>query len=161
MAVTARLLDEAFDPAATLAAFATRAPGAGAIASFTGIARPTGLHGGRIERLFLDHHPRLTQNSLEEIAVAAAVRFGLIAAKVLHRCGLILPGDPIVFVAAAAEHRRPAFEAVDYMMDRLKTEAVLWKREDAVDGAHWIEPTETDRADRARWSETCLASTKA
>jgi molybdopterin synthase catalytic subunit len=62
---------------------------------------------------------------------------------------------------AAAPHRRAAFDAVDYMMDRLKTEAVFWKREDRVDGAHWIEPTEGDCADRARWSETCPGSTKA
>jgi molybdopterin synthase catalytic subunit len=57
----------------------------------------------------------------------------------------------IVFAAAAARHRRDAFEAADYLMDRLKTDAVFWKREDGVDGSHWIEPTEADRADRARW----------
>ena len=57
----------------------------------------------------------------------------------------------IVFVAAAAVHRRAAFEAVDYLMDRLKTDALFWKREDGVDGPRWIEPTEGDRADRARW----------
>ena len=60
---------------------------------------------------------------------------------------------PIVFVAAASTHRRAAFEAADYMMDRLKTDAVFWKREDSVDSSSWIEPTEMDRAERARWSE--------
>ena len=91
---------------------------------------------------------------MEEIAQGAAHRFGLIAARVVHRCGLIAPGEAIVFVAAAAAHRRAAFEAADAMMDRLKTDAVFWKREDAVDGSRWIEPTAKDRADRARWSET-------
>ena len=57
-----------------------------------------------------------------------------------------------MFVAAAAAHRRAAFEAVDYLMDRLKTDALFWKREDGVDLSSWIEPTEADRADRARWS---------
>jgi molybdopterin synthase catalytic subunit len=73
--------------------------------------------------------------------------------RVLHRCGAIAPGEPIVFVAAAAAHRRAAFDAVDYLMDRLKTEAVFWKREDAVDGSRWIEPMDCDRADQARWSD--------
>ena len=58
-----------------------------------------------------------------------------------------------MFVAAAAAHRRAAFDAVDYLMDRLKTDALFWKREDGVDGSRWIEPTEADRADRARWNE--------
>ena len=49
--------------------------------------------------------------------------------------------------------RRAAFEAADYLMDRLKTDAAFWKREDGVDGSRWIEPTDADRAERARWSE--------
>ena len=61
------------------------------------------------------------------------------------------PGEAIVFVAVAARHRRAAFEAADYMMDRLKTEAVFWKREEgAID--RWIEPTERDMDDVRRWA---------
>ena len=56
-------------------------------------------------------------------------------------------------MAAAAPHRRAALDAVDYLMDRLKTDALFWKREDGVDGSRWIEPTEADRADRARWND--------
>lgn len=161
MSVGARLVHAGFDPAAELSAFVAAAPGAGAVTSFTGLARGTSKGGAPVTALLLDHHPRLTQRSLEEIARAAATRFGLLAASVVHRAGLILPGEPIVFVAAAAEHRRAAFEAVDCMMDRLKSEAVFWKREDAVDGSRWIEPTDGDRASLARWSDACPASTKA
>lgn len=148
MRVDTRLAHEAFAPAQELAGFT--ADGAGAIASFTGLARPTTKVGAPIQRLFLDHHSRLTRRSLDEIA-ASAERFGVSAVRIVHRCGEIAPGEAIVFVAAAAAHRRAAFEAVDYLMDRLKTDALFWKREDGVDGSHWIEPTETDRADRARW----------
>jgi molybdopterin synthase catalytic subunit len=81
------------------------------------------------------------------------VRFDVTAVKIVHRHGEVRPGEAIVFVAAASVHRRAAFEAADYMMDRLKTEAVFWKREDAVDGSRWIEPTDADRFERARWSE--------
>jgi molybdopterin synthase catalytic subunit len=145
----ARLAHESFVPEQELAGF--HADGAGAVVSFTGIARPTGKDGAPIERLFLDHHGRLTQQSLDRIAASAA-RFGVDAVRVVHRCGAVAPGEAIVFVAATAAHRRAAFDAVDYLMDRLKTDALFWKREDRVDGSHWIEPTEGDRADRARWS---------
>jgi molybdopterin synthase catalytic subunit len=149
MRIETRLAHEAFAPAQELAAFS--ADGAGAIVSFTGLARPTTKDGAPIERLFLDHHSRLTQLSLDEIA-ASAGRFDVFAVRIVHRCGEIAPGEAIVFVAAASAHRRAAFEAADFLMDRLKTDALFWKREDGVDGARWIEPTEMDRADRARWS---------
>lgn len=158
--MTARLAEEPFDPAAELASFLDTAAGAGAVASFVGVARDRSRRGERVVRLFLDHHERLTRRSLDEVAGAGAARFGLTAALVIHRCGEIDAGEPIVFVAAAAPHRRAAFEAVDYMMDRLKTEAVFWKREDTVDGSRWIEPTQSDRADRARWSDECPGSTE-
>jgi molybdopterin synthase catalytic subunit len=148
MHIDTRLAHEAFAPAQELAAFT--AADAGAVASFTGLARPTTKHGAPVKRLFLDHHSRLTRRSLDEIA-ASAERFGVTAVRIVHRCGEIAPGEAIVFVAAAAPHRRAAFDAVDYLMDRLKTDALFWKREDGVDASVWIEPTEADRADRARW----------
>lgn len=150
MRIDARLVHARFLPAEELAAFS--AEGAGAIASFAGLCRSTTKDGAPVERLFLDHHPRLTEQSLRSIA-ASAERFGASAVRVVHRCGEIAPGEAIVFVAAAAAHRRAAFEAVDYLMDRLKTDALFWKREDGVDVSSWIEPTGSDRADRARWDD--------
>jgi len=150
--IDARLAHEPFQPERELATFSVE--GAGAVVSFAGLARPLTREGEPIERLFLDHHPRLTEQSLHDIA-ASGERFGVSAVRIVHRCGEIAPGEPIVFVAAAALHRRAAFDAVDYMMDALKTDAVFWKREDGLDGARWIEPTEADRADRARWSDPC------
>lgn len=145
-----RLELEPFDPAAELGELTRSAAGAGGIVSFVGIARPEGKTGAPVERLFLQHHPRLTIASMREIAGQAASRFG-VEVRVVHRCGDIAPGEPIVFAGAAAPHRRAAFEAADYLMDRLKTEAVFWKREDAASGSTWIEPTQTDYADRRRW----------
>lgn len=151
MSIDARLVHTAFDPAAELAGFTVA--GTGAVASFSGLARGTTRAGNEVTGLFLDHHPRLTQRSLEDAARAAAERFALQAVRVIHRCGAIAPGEPIVFVVAASSHRRAALDAVDYLMDRLKTDAVFWKREDAVDGSRWIEPTQADRAARARWGD--------
>ena len=123
----------------------------GGIVTFLGLARNTSHSGADVEKLVLEHHPRLTSASLEQIASEAAARFKVSHLRVVHRCGDIQPPEVIVFAGAAAVHRRAAFEAVDYLMDRLKTEAVFWKREDGPSGSTWIEPTDADYADRDRW----------
>ena len=148
-----RLADEALDPVAALAQFTAGLGDEGAVVSFIGLARATTKEGGKVDRLFLDHHPRLTEKSLTDIAAAARARFDVSDLLVLHRCGEILPREPIVVVAAASSHRRAAFEAVDYLMDRLKTEAVFWKREDNEIGSKWIEPTQADYIESDRWSD--------
>ena len=151
MAVCARLEPRPLQPSSELAELTCCARGDGAVVSFVGIARNLAKTGEEVERLVLEHHPRLTERSLQDIATDAASRFQISHVRVVHRCGEIKPGDPIVFAGATARHRRAAFEAADYLMDRLKTEAVFWKREEGSDGANWIEPTDDDYADRDRW----------
>lgn len=147
-----RLAAERFDPIAEYTEFQSSLADEGAIVTFVGVARPKSKSGREVTSLFLDYHPRMTEASLSEIAEDSASKFDVSAIRVVHRCGDISPGEAIVFVATAALHRRAAFEAAEYAMDRLKTEAVFWKREDAVDGSRWIEPTIADQVDRARWS---------
>lgn len=151
MHVVAHLEEKELAPERELAALLADAAGAGAAVSFVGVARPESASGQGVSRLVLEHHPRLTLRSLEEIAEQAARRFDVSHVRVVHRCGDIAPGEPIVFAGAASRHRRAAFEAADYLMDRLKTEAVFWKREEGDGGSRWIEPTEADYADRRRW----------
>lgn len=154
--MSVRLADEPVAVERELAEFTAGLSSEGAVVSFFGIARPRTAGGEVVERLVLDHHPRLTLGSLEAIAEAASARFDLTSLRIVHRCGSVAPGETIVFVAAAAGHRRAAFEAVDYMMDRLKTDAVFWKREDGPGGSHWIEPREEDYSARERWNdESC------
>lgn len=141
---------EPFDAAALLADFSARAAGAGAVASFTGLVRGEN-DGAAVTALELEHHPGLTEKAIAGIAADAAARFGLIAVAIVHRHGALAAGEAIVFVAAAAPHRRAAFDAVDYVMDRLKTDAPFWKRELRSDGAHWLEARDSDHADRRRW----------
>lgn len=141
---------EPFDAAALLADFSARAGGAGAIASFTGLVRSEN-DGAAVSGLELDHHPRLTEQAMAGIGADAVARFALADIAIVHRHGALAPGEAIVFVAAAAPHRRAAFDAVDYVMDRLKTEAPFWKREQRGDGAHWLEARASDQKARARW----------
>jgi molybdopterin synthase catalytic subunit len=151
MSIVARLEAHALRPEQELAALLQQATGDGAIVSFAGIARPGSKDGLVVDALVLEHHPTLTGQSLEDIAVEAAQRFDVSHVRVVHRCGEVRTGESIVFAGAAALHRRAAFEAADYLMDRLKTEAVFWKREVGEAGSEWIEPTEGDYADRDRW----------
>lgn len=125
----------------------------GAVVSFTGLARGRSRRGEPVAALRLDWHPRMTERSLRTIAEAALDRFAVSTVRVVHRCGRIAPGETIVFAAAAAPHRREAFLAADYLMDRLKSEAAFWKHEDGPNGGGWIEPDEQDRAALARWSD--------
>ena len=151
MSVVARLEEQTLRPDQELAALIEQAAGDGAVVSFAGIARPGSKAGQTVYRLVLETHAALTLQSLEDIAVEAAARFDISHVRVVHRCGDIAAGEPIVFAGAAALHRRAAFEAADYLMDRLKTEAVFWKREVGEAGSEWIEPTEADYSDRERW----------
>lgn len=148
----ARLIAAPFAPERELADFIEGLDEEGAVVSFVGRARANAKSGAAVTRLFLDHHPRLTRRSIDEIAAAARTRFAISAVRIVHRCGEVLPGEAIVFAAAAARHRRAAFDAADYMMDRLKSDAFFWKREDGPGGSAWVEPTDGDRRDLERWS---------
>ena len=151
MSIVALLEPQALDPQLELAELTEAARGDGAIVSFVGLARPVSKQGDAVDALVLEHHRTLTRQSLEDAAVACGQRFDVSHVRVVHRCGTIPAGEPIVFAGAASIHRRAAFVAANYLMDRLKTDAVFWKREVGDAGARWIEPTEADYADRKRW----------
>jgi len=143
-----RLQSEPFDPGALLTAFTSGRRESGAVVSFTGLAR---AEGGSTDILELEAYEGFTEAAILEMAEAAVQRFHLDDVLVLHRVGPIAPGEAIVFVAAAAAHRREAFEAADQLMDYLKSRAPFWKKSIGAGGARWIEPTERDRADAERW----------
>jgi len=151
VSIVANLEAQALDPQLELAELTEQARGDGAIVTFIGLARPESKGGDAVDALVLEHHPTLTRQSIEEIAVACAEKFDVSHVRVVHRCGTVPAGEPIVFAGAASLHRRAAFDAADYLMDRLKTDAVFWKREVGDSGSAWIEPTEADYADRDRW----------
>jgi molybdopterin synthase catalytic subunit len=144
-----RLTETAFDPGALLTEFSRGRSETGAVATFTGIAR---AGQGSTAVLELEAYPGFTEAAIGKIAEEARGRFALDDLMILHRVGQIAPGEPIVFVATAAGHRRAAFEACDFLMDYLKSRAPFWKKEHGPEGARWVEPTAQDHADRERWS---------
>ena len=122
--------------------------GAGGVATFTGVVR--GDDG--VTALELEHYPGMTEQALIALAEAATVRWSLLGVTMVHRVGVMVPGDRIVFVDTAAEHRREALEACAYLIDRLKTDAPFWKRERSGDDARWVEARDSDAAAAERWS---------
>lgn len=152
MPAASRLEPDRLDAAAELRDFIVGREADGAVVSFTGLARSRTSAGAPLATMRLDWYPGMTERSLATIAADGLARFDVSEVSVVHRCGVIQPGEAIVFVVVAAPHRREAFLAADYLMDRLKTEAAFWKREEGPDGGAWIEPTDNDRADLARWS---------
>lgn len=127
--------------------FTSANPELGGVCTFVGEVRG----GDGVEALELSHYEPLTLPGMNLLADEALGRFDLMGIMMLHRVGVLRPGEPIVCVSAAARHRRAAIEAVDFTMDHLKSNAWFWKREKRADGWHWIEPRDQDHTDLARW----------
>jgi molybdopterin synthase catalytic subunit len=144
-----RVTEQVFDPGAEITAFAGSRRDAGALASFVGHCRDE-THGRKVAELYIEQYPGFTQREIERLAGEVAGRLGTLDLVVVHRVGHIQPGEPIVLVAALAAHRGQAFDAVRLLMDYLKTDAPLWKKETGPEGARWIEPTDHDHARRAK-----------
>ena len=147
MGLDVRLLEAGFDPAAELAAFTAGHPQSGGLVSFLGQVRAD----DRVEALELSHYAPLTLPGMETLGETTLARWALDGLLILHRSGRMVPGEPIVLVAAAARHRRDAFEGADYAMDHLKSDTWFWKRELRGGEWSWIEPRAEDHADLARW----------
>ncbi len=145
-----RVSEISFDPGAELSAFEQRAADSGAVVSFLGKVRGSS-DAGVVQALCLEHYPGVTEQSIAAIETAARERWALEDVLIIHRVGELRPGEPIVMVCAASKHRRDAFEAADYLMDYLKSEALFWKKERRADGEAWIEPRDEDYKDASRW----------
>lgn len=148
--LTIRVQPEDFDPAREAEALAHGRADVGGIVTFTGLCRD---EGGALEALELEHYPGMAEDELTRIAAEAAARWPLFGITILHRHGLIRPGERIVLVICAAAHRRAAFEAADFLMDFLKSRAPFWKKEHRKDGSasEWVSAKDSDEISLLRW----------
>ncbi|MCD7060289.1 molybdenum cofactor biosynthesis protein MoaE [Pelagibacterium xiamenense] len=147
--MSVRLQNQAFDPGAETNAFLDRTGGGGAAVTFTGLVRSTPDH--PVTAMTLEHYPALAQRQLEDLHEQAIKRFDLIDAEIIHRYGTLHPGDPIVQVMTLSKHRHAAFEAANFLMDTLKTNAPFWKKEEGPSGTKWVDARESDDDAAARW----------
>ncbi len=139
-----------FDLAAEVAALRAGDPGVGAVVSFVGTVRDHSEVQG-VQRMELEHYPGMTERSIEAMIDAALQRFDIRGVRVIHRVGELAPQDQIVLVAVTSAHRGQAFQACEFLMDYLKTQAPFWKKEHTPAGARWVDARAHDDEALARW----------
>jgi molybdopterin synthase catalytic subunit len=122
----------------------------GAVCSFIGTVRDRN-DGLNVSTLELEHYPGMTEKSIEAMIDEAHKRFDIYAARVIHRIGVMQPLDQIVLVAVTSAHRGQSFQACEFLMDYLKTQAPFWKKEQAPQGARWVDARVSDDAALAKW----------
>jgi len=141
-----------FDVSAELAALRAQDKRVGAVCCFVGTVRDrNGGEGDTVASMELEHYPGMTEKSIDAMIDAAMARFDIFGARVIHRVGLLAPLDQIVLVAVTSAHRGASFEACEFLMDYLKTQAPFWKKEETAQGARWVDARVSDDAALARW----------
>ena len=122
----------------------------GAIVVFGGLVRDQ-VADSAVTGLFLEHYPNMTEASIRKIAEDASKRWNLLDIVIVHRVGHLELGDQIVMVLVGSAHRPDAFDACEYIMDYLKTEAIFWKKEFRGERSDWIKSTSNDYQRRDGW----------
>ncbi|SDF52676.1 molybdopterin synthase subunit MoaE [Limimonas halophila] len=145
-----RVQREAFDAGAEIAAATEGNPRIGGVCSFIGLVREMN-DGAGVSAMTLEHYPGMTEKMLTRVAEQARERWPLEAVRIVHRYGRMEPTEPIVLVVTASPHRHAAFEACQFLMDWLKTQAPFWKREETPDGPRWVDARRSDDEAAARW----------
>jgi molybdopterin synthase catalytic subunit len=151
--ITIRIQEADFDIAREISALTNGRSDIGAVVSFSGICR--GDEGGQaIAALTLEHYAGMAEAEIARHVDTAMSRWPLSGVSVIHRVGRIMPGENIVLVLTASEHRQAAFAAAEFLMDYLKANAPFWKREESAGRASWIDARQHDDEAAARWTKT-------
>ncbi len=124
----------------------------GGVSIFVGSVRDVN-DDDEVSSLFLEHYPGMTEKEIEKILEEAESRWSVIASTVIHRVGELNPGDEIVFVGIASEHRGDAFDACEFVIDYLKTRATFWKKEQTTEGERWLTTRDSDIEAADLWTK--------
>jgi molybdopterin synthase catalytic subunit len=141
---------EDFDLSAEVARLRANHKGVGAVCTFVGTVRDRN-DGQSVRTMELEHYPGMTEKAIEQMIDEAFKRFDIFGARVIHRVGLLQPLDQIVLVAVTSAHRGESFQACEFLMDYLKTQAPFWKKEQTPEGARWVDARVSDDAALAKW----------
>ena len=145
-----RVQEAPFDFPFETAIFQKKLISAGAVVTFTGIVRNDS---GSLDHMFIEHYPSMTEAVLQKVETQTIAKFGLEDALIIHRYGILSPGEAIMMVATAALHRKDAIAGADYLMDYLKSRTPFWKKEISNDRIKWVKAKAIDEAALASWSE--------
>lgn len=139
-----------FDLSTEVALLRLQDKGVGAVCSFIGTVRDRN-DGQTVSAMELEHYPGMTERAIEAMIDEAFKRFDILGARVIHRVGPLKPLDQIVLVVVSSAHRGQSFQACEFLMDYLKTQAPFWKKEQTPEGARWVDARVSDDAALARW----------
>jgi len=139
-----------FDLSTEVARLRADHKGVGAVCSFVGTVRDRN-DGQPVSAMELEHYPGMTEKAIEAMIDEAFRRFDILGARVIHRVGPLQPLDQIVLVVVTSAHRGQSFQACEFLMDYLKTQAPFWKKEQTPEGARWVDARVSDDAALARW----------
>lgn len=139
-----------FDLGAEAAALRAGDGGVGAVAAFVGTVRDCS-EGSTVSAMELEHYPGMTERAIEAMIDEAQRRFDIRGVRVVHRVGPLALGEQIVLVLVSSAHRGQAFQACEFLMDYLKTQAPFWKKETTPEGNRWVDARVADDAALARW----------
>ena len=124
----------------------------GAIVNFVGVVR--GKDEERdldINSMTLEHYPGMTEFEIENIINKCIAKWDISGVSVIHRVGKLLPKDQIVFVGVSSKHRQNAFDACNFIMDWLKTQAPFWKLEENSKDKKWVDFNSSDISATKKW----------
>jgi len=150
MSARVSIQTEDFDLSAEVARLRAGQKGVGAVCTFVGTVRDRS-DGQTVATMELEHYPGMTEKSIEAMIDQAFKRFDILGARVIHRVGLLQPLDQIVLVVVTSAHRGESFQACEFLMDYLKTQAPFWKKEQTPAGARWVDARVSDDAALAKW----------
>lgn len=150
MALRVSIQTADFDVAQEIAALRAGDRRVGAVCTFVGTVRDRN-DGAAVSSMELEHYPGMTEKAIEAMIDEAHRRFDIYAARVIHRVGLLQPLDQIVLVAVTSAHRGESFQACEFLIDYLKTQAPFWKKEQTPQGDRWVDARVSDDAALARW----------
>jgi molybdopterin synthase catalytic subunit len=139
-----------FDLGQEVATLRAQDPRVGAVCSFVGTVRDRN-DGQSVSSMELEHYPGMTEKAIDAMLEAARLKFDIFGARVIHRVGLLQPLDQVVLVAVISAHRGASFQACEFLMDYMKTQAPFWKKEQTPDGARWVDARVADDAALAKW----------
>jgi molybdopterin synthase catalytic subunit len=125
------ITEDDFDPGVYIDAARTRENGG--IVSFTGIVRDDG-----ITSMELESYKDVALQELTIIRDEAMARYAINSLDIIHRIGKLAIGDHIVLIVAGSSHRKPAFRACEFVIDRIKKSVPIWKKEETLEGSRWI-----------------------
>jgi molybdopterin synthase catalytic subunit len=150
MRLSVSIQAEDFDVSYELAHLRANDARIGAVCSFVGTVRERN-EGSDVSSMELEHYPGMTEKSITAMMEEAAKRFDICGVRVIHRIGLLQPQDQIVLVAVTSAHRGMSFQACEFLMDYLKTQAPFWKKEVTPEGARWVDARVSDDKALERW----------